>query len=140
LEWIGDHPGGAFILYLEKIANYFNPYNTPVTVGQTSTSQMLIAYATFSGLMIAVIARIVLRRFYPMARSEWLFIGLYLLNAPVMAVFFTRTRFRQPLDATLVVEAAVGLLVVVALLTQMRCTVRRRRGRTPPEAKVSATT
>lgn len=125
LEWIRDHPGDAFVLYLEKIANYFSPYNAPVTPGQTSGYHVLIAYATFGGLMIAVIARIMLRRYYPMVRSEWLFIGLFVLNAPVMAVFFTRTRFRQPLDATLVVEAAIGLLAVIALLAQMRRTSRR---------------
>ncbi len=37
---------------------------------------------------------------------EWLLIVLYLVTAPIEAVFFTRVRFRSPVDPLLIVVVA----------------------------------
>jgi hypothetical protein len=41
-----------------------------------------------------------------------------------MAVFFTRTRFRQPLDNILLIEAAIAVVLIINLIHA------RRRSRT----------
>jgi len=123
LDWIIGHPWEAFILWLGKTANYFNPYNSPSTEGQGSTAAMLVGWMSFVLLIAAVVARFALRRSVPLWRSEVLYVVLFILNAPVMAVFFTRTRFRQPLDASLVVIAAIPVALGIAALLD-----RRRQG------------
>lgn len=120
MEWILQHPVDALLLWLGKLANYFNPYNAPVTAGQGDNTTLWIAWLSYLVLIAAVVARLVLRRIVPIWRSEWLILVLYLLNAPVMAVFFTRTRFRQPLDAGLVVIAAVAVTAVGVRLSKKR--------------------
>jgi hypothetical protein len=42
------------------------------------------------------------------------------VNSLVMAVFFTRTRFRQPLDTLLLIEAGVACALVVAVFVRRR--------------------
>ena len=37
-----------------------------------------------------------------------------------MAVFFTRTRFRQPLDSILLIEAAIAIAVIIGLIAARR--------------------
>jgi hypothetical protein len=117
LDWIKDHPLDTAMLYIAKVANYFSPYNEPVTASGGTAAQRLIAYATFAALVLLVIARIYLRRRLPVGYTERLFLGLFVVNAFVMAVFFTRTRFRQPLDNILVVEAAIAVVLTICLIS-----------------------
>ena len=56
----------------------------------------------------------------PIDRSERFFLGLFVANAFVMAIYFTRTRFRQPLDSILLIEAGIGIAVAVALFISHR--------------------
>lgn len=114
LDWVLQHPWDAFVLWLGKTLNYFNPYNAPSTDGQGSAIAMALGWASFGLLVAAVVVRLLIRRSVPLWRSEWLYLWLFVLNAPVMAVFFTRTRFRQPMDACLIVVAAVPLAIAVA--------------------------
>ena len=55
--------------------------------------------------------------------TERLLILLYLVSAPIQAVFFTRVRFRAPLDPLLIVIAAA----MVARWLVQRGTAERRR-------------
>ncbi|WP_045823885.1 hypothetical protein [Williamsia herbipolensis] len=120
IEWITGHPGDAAVLFLGKTANYFVPYNAPVTAAQGSSLQELIAYAAFALLLAGVACRIALRKSLPVTFPEKLWLWLFVANAPVMAVFFTRVRFRQPLDALLAVEFAVGMVVLIAAIRAHR--------------------
>ncbi|KQR96253.1 hypothetical protein ASG12_18860 [Williamsia sp. Leaf354] len=127
LQWIRENPLDALQLYVGKVANYFNGYNAPASGQTAGTGALLLGWFTFIALVAAVVIRIMLRRYVAIAASEKLFLAIFLLNAPVMAVFFTRTRFRQPLDATLVVEAAIAVAALVVYLAQ------RRRAEVPIE-------
>jgi hypothetical protein len=116
LEWITHHPVDSFVLYVAKVANYFSPYNAPVTASEGSSTQRLIAYLSCAVLLLLVLMRLFLRRRLPLGSTERVFLGLFLVNALVMAVVFTRTRFRQPLDNILVIEAAIAIAVIVNLI------------------------
>jgi hypothetical protein len=116
IDWIVHHPVDSTVLYAAKVANYFSPYNEPVTASQGSAAQRLIAYLSCAVLLLLVVTRLLLRRRLPLVPTERLFLLLFLINAPVMAVFFTRTRFRQPLDNILLIEAAIAVAVVIGLI------------------------
>jgi hypothetical protein len=120
LEWIVGHPSATFKLYLAKTANYFAPYNAPVTASQNSQIQRLIAQVSFALLISLVLVRFLLRNRLAIASTERLFLWLFIANSFVMAVFFTRTRFRQPLDTILLVEAALACVLLCGLLTTHR--------------------
>lgn len=120
LDWIRGHPIDSLMLYIAKVANYFSPYNEPVTASGGGTAQRLVAYLSFAVLVLFVLARLFLRRRLPLGYTERLFLGLFFVNALVMAVFFTRTRFRQPLDNIVLVEAAVALAVIIGLKSASR--------------------
>lgn len=57
--------------------------------------------------------------------TERLFIWIFVINVPVMAIWFTRIRFRQPLDATMLVVAAMPLAVAAASWASRRAKARR---------------
>ena len=61
---------------------------------------------------------------------ERLLIWIYLLNAPVAAVFVTRVRYRVPFDE---------LLIIIAASTLVSLLVTRRQDRTPEVAAVGRT-
>lgn len=120
LEWIVGNPADSFGLYVAKVANYFSPYNEPVTAVSGVATQRYIAYLSCAVLVALVIARVLLRRRRPLGSTEYLFLGIFFANAFVMAVFFTRTRFRQPLETILLIEAAVALAVIIAAAATRR--------------------
>ena len=122
LEWVRDNPVKAAELYLGKLANYFSAYNEPATSGQGSKPQFLLAWAAFSIVVVLVVVRILLARrgSFPLTAPETFMLFLFLTNGPFMAIFFTRTRFRQPLDGILLVEAALAVSAVLLALTRMR--------------------
>jgi hypothetical protein len=126
LDWIAHHPIDSTILYIAKVVNYFSPYNAPVTASEGGTAKQLVAYLSCAVLVLLVLLRLFLRRRLPFGPTERLFLGLFLVNAFVMAVFFTRIRFRQPLDSILLIEAAVAIAVILALVSESR----RSRGLT----------
>lgn len=129
VAWIADHPGDAIGLYIAKIVNYFAPYNQPVTLSEGGNGQRLIAYGSYGVMIILAILRMALHRYRPISSIERLFVGLFVANSLVMAVFFTRTRFRQPLDNLLIIEGAVALAVLFSALVASRGNVGRNAER-----------
>lgn len=137
IDWIVAHPRSAATLYLGKVANYFSAYNEPATTGQSSALQRLVAWMSFGALVALTVVRVALRRIVALRQSEKLFLAIFLANAMFMAVFFTRTRFRQPLDSVLIVEAAVALAAVGGVLIAH---FARRRDDREPESEPGAMT
>lgn len=127
LDWIRDHPGDAGKLYVKKLLNYFNPYNAPVTAVGGNGHEKIILWTCAITIVIFVAARVWYRTLVPFRAAESLFCLIFLINAPIMAVFFTRTRFRQPLDNILIIEATIGVLIASTLLTQLYSIRRRSR-------------
>ncbi|MFC9836884.1 hypothetical protein ACFVKB_24140 [Rhodococcus sp. NPDC127530] len=127
IDWVRENPAEATTLYLAKMLNYFSPYNSPVSdsgVDAPQSIQFWVA-AGCGGIIISfVVVRLACAKKLEIKSAEWLAIVVFFMNAPVMAVFFTRTRFRQPLDSLLIVEAAIGISIV---LTMSVCYVRNQR-------------
>ena len=120
IDWISSHPVDALTLFIAKTLNYFAPYNEPVTASAGSETQRLVAYVSFASLVGLVAVRFYLRSRQPFAKSEIILVAIYIINAPIMAVFFTRVRFRQPLDTILILEASVAIVVLINLLAKKR--------------------
>jgi hypothetical protein len=110
-----DHPARTVGLWAEKTLNYFNAANRVATGSESSSGRNLIAALTYYPLLILLVIRLVLaaRRRLPMSRAEALMVAIYLLLAPVMGIFFTRSRFRAPADALLIVVVAIGVVKYV---------------------------
>jgi hypothetical protein len=120
IEWITNNPVDAVKLYVSKVLNYFAPYNQPVTAAEGSAAMRWIAIFSFILLVALVGLRIAMRRNLRLHPTERFFLGLFLVNAFVMGVYFTRTRFRQPLDSILLVEGAIGIAIALGIALSHR--------------------
>lgn len=108
MTWIREHPRQAAWLYLGKYLNNFNYRNKYFTRSAATTLSDLLGALVFVPLLTAFLLRLMLlgRRRYPLRRYEWSLLVLVLVNPLILAAFFTRIRFRVPLDA--------GLIMIVA--------------------------
>lgn len=139
LDNIRSAPGYYALLYLKKFANGFNNNASTVTYG-TNVKKSAVLWLYYLLLIAGVVVLIACVR----ARSSlvdevipessravyWTWAKLigvcYVMNIAGFAIFFTRLRFRIPLDAVLVLVSMVGWAIVVAWL--------RRRAQAPARA------
>jgi 4-amino-4-deoxy-L-arabinose transferase-like glycosyltransferase len=105
-HWIVHHPVRAGWLYVEKTVNYFAPFDRLGTDAQSSGAQQAIAVVTYLPLLALFLVRLLRWRRDRPDDVEWLLIVLYLITAPIEAIFFTRVRFRSPVDPLLIVVVA----------------------------------
>lgn len=124
IDWISNNKSAAIRLYFGKVLNYFSPYNQPVTTSQGGHIEKWASTASFALLVVGLLARLLLKCRLPLSSTEKYFLMIFVFNAFVMAVFFTRTRFRQPLDNIVVIEAAVALVVLSAMVVRYARTRR----------------
>jgi hypothetical protein len=104
VTWIETHPARAFLLYLEKAANFFNVYNeyAPESRGEVSPSRQAILGACYALLLALLLWRLVETKRFPLTPTEKLLLALYVLSAFTQAIFFTRIRLRLPYDFLLI--------------------------------------
>jgi hypothetical protein len=110
IEWMREHPGRASTLYVQKLANFFNFRNELATDGQRSPLVDLLSALTYYPVLIAFVARILACRRYPFRTGELMLVLAFFTYALVSAVFFTRLRFRVPVDQLMAVVAASGVV------------------------------
>ncbi len=122
LDFIRTHPGEAFTLYLAKAANYYNFRNKLAVQSESSPTRDLIMLITYGTLLGAALLRIVLWGRYPFNKLERYTLYLYCLNGFFSALFFTRIRFRLPMDILLVILASAGICILL------------QKWKTPPRA------
>lgn len=115
LQWMANNPSEAGALYVQKVLHYFVAYDTPATPGQGSPVLAVVAWAAWLGVLALAAVRWSKwgRRHMQLLFVEWVMLWVFLANSLVMAVFFTRVRFRTPLDSFVLVEAALGLLLLL---------------------------
>jgi hypothetical protein len=106
IDWITSHPVRASALYVEKTIDYFAPFDQLGTDTQSSGAQQALAVVTYLPLLALFVIRLVRWRRDRPGDIERLLIILYLVSAPAQAVFFTRVRFRSPLDPLLIIVVA----------------------------------
>jgi hypothetical protein len=100
MTWIKQNPERAFVLYLEKTANYFNVYNAyaPGTMSEASPWKQIVMGATYVLLLGLLGWRLAEVKRFPLLPREKLFLIVYVLTAFTMAIFVTRIRYRLPYD------------------------------------------
>jgi 4-amino-4-deoxy-L-arabinose transferase-like glycosyltransferase len=106
LSWIEQHPGSAATLYTGKVANNFSYADDLATSGEGGSLRNLVAAISYYPILLLAVARIVLYRRWPLRPTEKLVAWTIVVNVLLLAVFFTRIRFRVPLDALTIVLAA----------------------------------
>jgi hypothetical protein len=109
LEYMLGHKAHTVRLYFLKVLNYFNYRNDLKTNDTTSTTKNLVLMLTYGPLLLLLILRLVLSKLYKLSPFEILLASLYLSDAFVSALFFTRIRFRLPFDFLLILLAALFL-------------------------------
>jgi len=115
LDWIRAHPGRASELYGERVLDYFAPFDELATISQRSAREDLLATLTYVPLLVLLALRLLRWRSDRPGSLERLAIWIYLLNAPVAAVFVTRIRYRVPFDELLILVAASSLVSLLAV-------------------------
>ncbi len=115
--WIRAHPADAAVLYAGKVVNNFNYRNELATSGQNSAARDLVSALSFYPLLLLFTLRLVPARRRPMTSLERLLICVVLGNVLLLAVFYTRLRFRVPLDAVMIISSAAALADLVIRAT-----------------------
>lgn len=106
LDWIKQNPGRAAVLYAEKVANNFDYRDDLATASASGGTQNLISAVSYYPILLLALLRIVFLRRWPLRPEEKLLAVTIAVNVLLLAVFFTRIRFRVPLDALTIVLAA----------------------------------
>lgn len=109
LRHMRDRPGRTARLYVGKLANHFVARDQLATEGQASRLSQLVLLLASSSLFALFLLRLALWRRLRPSPLETLIISLYLAGAGTYAVFFTRARFRVPLDLLLCLLVAILL-------------------------------
>jgi hypothetical protein len=105
-DWITENPWSAAKLYIRKVINYFNFRNELATKNAAPAWTDWLLFCTYYPLLAVAIARAALFRRFPFRSTEALIYILYVANALISAIFFTRIRFRIPFDFLLLAIAA----------------------------------
>ena len=111
IAWIKQNPGHAFILYLEKTANYFNVYNAyaPGTNAEVSPWKRAVMGITYIILIGLLVWRLAEWKRFPLDAHEKFLLAVYILSAFTMAIFVTRIRYRLPYDYLVITVVAAHL-------------------------------
>lgn len=126
--WMKEHPRDALRLYEAKLIHYFafadkttaNDRSTPLSDENNSWRQVIMV-ATYGPLLLLLFTRIMLSLKVRMSEDEICLAGLYFVSALFSAVFFSRIRFRLPMDWLLLVLGAGTIqLIVDGLSSVMR--------------------
>lgn len=123
IAWMVDNPGRAAKLYVAKTLHYFSYRDRLATESESSSLRELVMLATYGPLLLLALVRLGAFRRYPVNAPEGLLIALFFSNALFMALFFTRLRFRIPMD-----------FLLIAVVAGFLATLLRRREEGPSRA------
>ncbi|MGC8782911.1 MAG: ArnT family glycosyltransferase [Armatimonadota bacterium] len=102
VRFIVENKDRAFMLYLHKLMHHFHFRNRLATRAESSPLRDWLMLVTYYPLLALALLRLALRRRYPLSPLEMYLLALYLLEAMIQAMFFTRIRFRLPFDLLLI--------------------------------------
>jgi 4-amino-4-deoxy-L-arabinose transferase-like glycosyltransferase len=121
VRWMGGHVFDATMLYFAKVAHTFVYSDSLKTSGQAASD--LLAALTYYPVLALALLRLFLTRRFPLQRVEKLTVWVIVVNVLLLAVFFSRVRFRVPLDGLTIILAAS------AAIHLLRASVRRQVAR-----------
>jgi 4-amino-4-deoxy-L-arabinose transferase-like glycosyltransferase len=134
--WVKEHPAQAARLYKAKLLRYFsfadrteaNDRSTPLS-DEGQSWREIIMILSYGPLLLLFLARLAFSAKYPLSQEEICLVGLYLANALFAAVFFTRIRFRLPMDWLMIVIDAGMIFSIVSRLSSTDWLAWRNRKR-----------
>ncbi len=104
LDWIFNNPLNCFTLYIKKFINFWRLYSAPVSFGEVKIGKEEIVFA-FSWL--ALLSVWLASSFKNRRDSTHLVFTLsIILFALSYSVFFTRVRFRMPIEPLMIILAS----------------------------------
>lgn len=109
VAWMKADPARAARLYLAKALHAFAVRDTLRVSTEGRAWQAWVVAASYWPLLAAVGLRLLTARRRPWSGMEKLALLLYLTQAAFQALYFTRLRFRVPLDPLLMIPAAIAL-------------------------------
>lgn len=134
-QWVMEHPRQAARLYTEKVLHYF--WLDSKTEGDDRSNALsndhqswreIIMMATYGPLLALFFVRIAFSIKFPMSQEEVCLTALYFVNALFSAVFFTRVRFRLPMDWLLfAIDAGMISVIAPEIFSVRRIASRRLR-------------
>ncbi len=98
INYVMSHKLASLKMYFLKFLNFFNYRNDLVTQTETSSARNLLMLVTYGPLLLVAFIGVVFSIFDNLSSFEVLLVTIYLVGALVNAIFFTRIRFRVPLD------------------------------------------
>ncbi|GIV15917.1 MAG: hypothetical protein KatS3mg022_1352 [Armatimonadota bacterium] len=116
VRFIMENKGKALALYAQKVMHHFHYRNRLATQAESSTLRDMLMLVTYYPLLAIAALRLAMRRRHPMSSLERYLFALYLLDALIQAVFFTRIRFRLPFDLLLIAADALFLSRLLAAI------------------------
>ena len=122
--WIARHPRQAARLYGAKLLRYFsfadrteaNDRSTPFS-DKSQSWRELIMIVTYGPLLLLLVFRLLFSIRFPLSEEESYLAGFYLLNALFAAVFFSRIRFRLPVDWLMLLLDAGMITSIISRLS-----------------------
>jgi 4-amino-4-deoxy-L-arabinose transferase-like glycosyltransferase len=106
LLWVRHNTGHAVVLYGEKVVNNFSYHDDLATSSQHSSTQDLVSGLSYYPILLLALLRIALYRRWRLDPTEKMLVVTIGVNVLLLALFFTRLRFRVPLDGLTIVLAA----------------------------------
>lgn len=122
LSWIRSNPADATRLYVLKVFNYFNFRNEMFVQSEASRWRSIVLFLSYYPLLLLAVLRLLAFRVYRSSPFELSLYLLYFGNAFASAIFFTRIRFRMPLDAILIAMVSMALGLLVREISERRTT------------------
>ncbi len=113
LKWIKQHPTEAIKLYFMKFLNYFHFRNELDAQAENTQWRNLVMFITYYLLLGLAALRIIGGEGFRSPPFESFAVVSYLVMGAAYAIFFTRIRYRLPIDWMLIALAAIA---VAALL------------------------
>lgn len=110
-QWIKNNPKDALKLYLLKFINFFNFRNELATVKEQSEFKDILLFITYYPLLLLALLRLAWYKRYPLQLFEKLLALLFMISPFLQAIFFTRIRFRIPIDFLTIYFAASVLSI-----------------------------
>jgi 4-amino-4-deoxy-L-arabinose transferase-like glycosyltransferase len=109
LAWIRSNPRAALRLYLAKFAHYFAVSDQLATKSEGRGLRWLLMALSYWPLLAIAALRLSLIRIQPLRAYEAWLLAFYVLNGVSSAIFFTRIRFRTPVDLFLIAFVAIAV-------------------------------
>lgn len=117
-RWIRSHPLSALKLYFLKSINFFNFKNEFASKTETSSFKDIVSFISYYPLLLLAIGRLCLYKKNPLTLFEKYLLLIFLCSPFLQAIFFTRIRFRIPLDFLMIYFSATGLQLLIDQLAE----------------------